>query len=141
MDTVVLTEPVLVGLVTSVSTIAATSSPDSPAGSSAGSSADSGGSPAATAEVAPARPRALDRLGQAQVEVTITTGTVDSALVVPVDALLAQASGGYAVELTGGAQGRHLVAVSLGLFDDAAGLVQVTGPGLAAGQHVVVPAA
>jgi hypothetical protein len=33
------------------------------------------------------------------------------------------------------------VAVSLGLFDDAAGLVQVTGTGLAAGQHVVVPAA
>ena len=33
----------------------------------------------------------------------------------------------------------HLVPVSLGLFDDADGLVQVTGPGLAAGQEVVVP--
>jgi hypothetical protein len=31
------------------------------------------------------------------------------------------------------------VPVSLGLFDDAAGLVQVTGRGLAAGQQVVVP--
>ena len=30
--------------------------------------------------------------------------------------------------------------VTLGLFDDAAGLVQVSGPGLAAGQRVVVPA-
>ena len=30
--------------------------------------------------------------------------------------------------------------VSLGLFDDADGLVQVTGSGLAAGQQVVVPA-
>jgi hypothetical protein len=30
------------------------------------------------------------------------------------------------------------VAVSLGLFDDAAGLVQVTSPRLAAGQEVVV---
>ncbi len=29
--------------------------------------------------------------------------------------------------------------VSLGLFDDAEGLVQVTGSGLAAGQKVVVP--
>jgi hypothetical protein len=33
----------------------------------------------------------------------------------------------------------HLVAVSLGLFDDAAGRVQVNGSGLRAGQHVVVP--
>jgi hypothetical protein len=32
------------------------------------------------------------------------------------------------------------VPVRLGLFDDAAGLVQVTGPGLAAGQRIVVPA-
>jgi hypothetical protein len=31
------------------------------------------------------------------------------------------------------------VPVSLGLFDDADGLVQVTGPGLVAGQKVVVP--
>ena len=30
--------------------------------------------------------------------------------------------------------------VTPGLFDDAAGLVQVTGTGLTAGQHVVVPA-
>ena len=73
-------------------------------------------------------------------EVTITTGSVTNALVVPVDALLAQASGGYAVEVIGAARHHHLVAVTPGLFDDAAGLVQVTGPGLAAGQHVVVPA-
>jgi hypothetical protein len=45
------------------------------------------------------------------------------------------------VEVIGAGNHHHLVAVSLGLFDDAAGLVQVTGTGLAAGQHVVVPAA
>jgi hypothetical protein len=40
-----------------------------------------------------------------------------------------------------GADGTHrLVTVSLGLFDDAAGLVQVTGPGLRPGERVVVPA-
>ena len=38
------------------------------------------------------------------------------------------------------AHGIHrLVPVTLGLFDDADGLVQVTGTGLAAGQRVVVP--
>ena len=71
--------------------------------------------------------------------VAITTGSVTNALVVPVDALLARPGGGYAVEVTGPG-GHHLVAVSVGLFDDAAGLVQVSGTGLAAGQHVVVPA-
>ena len=54
-------------------------------------------------------------------------------------ALLAQSGGGYAVEVVGPGGNHHLVAVSLGLFDDADGLVQVTGSGLAAGQEVVVP--
>jgi hypothetical protein len=56
---------------------------------------------------------------------------------VPVNALLAQTGGGYAVEVTGPG-GHHLVTVTSGLFDDAAGLVQVTGD-LTPGQHVVVP--
>jgi hypothetical protein len=34
----------------------------------------------------------------------------------------------------------QLVGVGVGLFDDAAGMVQVSGSGLAAGQRVVVPA-
>ena len=52
-----------------------------------------------------------------------------NALVVPVDALLALASGGYALEVVS-AKGVHsLEPVTLGLFDDADGLVQVTGLG------------
>jgi hypothetical protein len=108
--------------------------------SSTGSSGGSGGNPTIAVQVRLSDPRAVGGLDQAPVEVTITTGRVDSALVVPVDALLARASGGYAVEVTGTAGARHLVPVSPGLFDDADGLVQVTGRGLAAGQHVVVPA-
>jgi len=79
-------------------------------------------------------------LDQAAVQVTITTATVQGALVVPVSALLALAGGGYAVEVAG-TGGRHeLVPVSTGLFDDSDGLVQVTGTGLATAQRVVVPA-
>jgi hypothetical protein len=56
-----------------------------------------------------------------------------------VTALLAQSGGGYAVEVVNAGGINHLVPVSLGLFDDADGLVQVSGSGLAAGQQVVVP--
>ena len=71
--------------------------------------------------------------------VAITTASVSDALVVPVAALLALANGGYAVELVA-ADGTHsLVGVTLGLFDDADGLVQITGSGVQAGARVVVP--
>ena len=90
-------------------------------------------------DAVPTDPAATGGLDQAPVSVSITTATVSDALVVPVDALLALAGGGYAVEEIG-AGGRHqLVAVTTGLFDDAAGVVQVSGVGLAVGQRVVVP--
>jgi peptidoglycan hydrolase-like protein with peptidoglycan-binding domain len=79
-------------------------------------------------------------LDQAPVHVQITTASVKDTLIVPVDALLALAGGGYAVE-TVDDQGVHrLVAVTPGLFDDADGLVQVMSQGLEAGERVVVPA-
>ncbi len=89
--------------------------------------------------VTPSDPAATGRWDQAPVQVGITTATVPNALVVPVTALLARSGGGYAVEVVGTGARNHLVPVSLGLFDDAEGLVQVTASGLAAGQKVVVP--
>jgi len=82
-------------------------------------------------------PKAAKDLSSAPVTVKVTTGSVANALVVPVAALMAR-SGGYAVEVTGPG-GHYLVKVTVGLFDDADGLVQVTG-NLTPGQHVVVPA-
>ena len=84
-------------------------------------------------------PGAAGHLDQAPVTVNITTSRVKNALAVPVAALVAR-PGGYAVEVVVPGGGHRLVRVTPGLFDDAAGLVQVTGPGLAAGQRVVVPA-
>lgn len=104
------------------------------------SSGNSGSSPPTiTVDVSPSDPAATGTWDQAPVQVGITTASVPSALVVPVTALLAQSGGGYSVEIVGAAGTNHLVPVSLGLFDDADGLVQVTGSGLAEGQHVVVP--
>jgi len=82
-------------------------------------------------------PKAAKNLSSAPVTVKVTTGSVANALVVPVAALMAR-PGGYAVEVTGPG-GHHLVKVEVGLFDDADGMVQVTG-NLTPGQHVVVPA-
>ena len=90
-------------------------------------------------DVALRDPSASGHLDEAPVSVSIITASVSSALVVPVDALLALAGGGYALEVVEG-RAHRLEAVTLGLFDDAEGLVQVSGQGVLAGQRVVVPA-
>jgi hypothetical protein len=89
--------------------------------------------------IRPTHPRDTGNLDQALVEVSITDQTMHNVLAVPVTALLARSGGRYAVEVVAGDGTHHLVRVRPGLFDDAAGMVQVSGPGLAAGQRVVVP--
>jgi hypothetical protein len=105
----------------------------------ADNSGNGSSSPTIEVDVAADRPAATGRLDQAPVDVSITTASVSNVLAVPVNALLALANGGYAVEAVASGV-RRLIAVSVGLFDDAEGMVQVSGSGLAAGQHVVVPA-
>jgi hypothetical protein len=106
--------------------------------------ADNGGngssSPTIEVDVTADRPAATGRLDQAPVDVSITTASVSNVLVVPVNALVALANGGYAVESVEATGVHQLVAVNVGLFDDSAGLVEVSGAGLSVGQHVVVPA-
>src|SRR5262249_18976519 len=80
------------------------------------------------------RQAAAGRLDQAPVQVSITTASVKDALVVPVNALLALAAGGYAVEVVDARGGHRLVSVILGLFGDAGALVHVRGAGLRAAQ-------
>jgi hypothetical protein len=117
------------GTVSSVGTVATTPS----------SSGDSGSSPTITVLVTPDDPTATGTLDQAPVQVSITTSSAKGALVVPVDALLALSGGGYGLEVVS-AKGVHSVEpVTLGLFDDAAGVVQVSGPGVASGQRIVIP--
>ena len=108
-------------------------------GKVASSSSGSSGTAKVPVSIAPRNPKATGTLDKAPVQVQITTASVKHALVVPVDALLALAGGGYAVEVVGPGGVHRLVPVTLGLFDDADGLVQVSGAGLAAGQRIVVP--
>ena len=134
-DPVVITLPdnsTTAGHVSFVGTVATAPSSDQNNGGSS--------SPTIEVDVTPDRPGATGRLDQAPVDVSITTATVRSVLAVPVDALVALAGGGYAVEEVGPTGTHRLVAVAVGLFDDAAGMVEVSGAALAAGQQVVVPA-
>jgi hypothetical protein len=83
----------------------------------------------------PGRARGLDR---APVQVQITTRGVESALSVPVTALVGKSGGGFAVEVVRAGERRELVAVTVGLFDTAHGRVQVAGD-LREGDRVAVP--
>jgi hypothetical protein len=83
----------------------------------------------------PTRARGLDK---APVQVNITTRGVESALNVPVTAIVGRSGGGFAVEVVRANRQRELVAVKLGLFDSSGGRVQVEG-NLQVGDRVVVP--
>jgi hypothetical protein len=121
-----------------VSAVGAVAKAPSKGGEGGGGEGEEGG-PTIEVDVTPSDPGAIGHLDEAPVTVAITTASVSDALTVPVDALLALAGGGYALEVVEG-KAHRLEAVSLGLFDDAEGLVQVSGREVAAGQRVVVPA-
>lgn len=121
------------GTVSAVGTVASVPT----GGSSTQGGSDNG--PTVPVTIQPSDPSATGGLDQAPVLVSITGQTVHNVLTVRVDALLARAGGGYSVEVVAADGTHHLITVTPGLFDDAAGLVQVSGTGLAAGQRVVVP--
>lgn len=120
------------GVVSAVGTVATAPS----------ASGSNGNNPPPTIEIdiTPTDSAATGTFDQAPVQVAITTATVSDALVVPVAALIAPAGGGYALEVIGADGAHRFEPVQLGIFDDADGLVQVTGPGVQAGQRVVASA-
>jgi hypothetical protein len=122
------------GVVASVSSVAAGGGGSS--GSSTGGQGGQGGQATVQMTVRLVRLAAADHLDQAPVTVSIVSAQARDVLAVPVSALVALAGGGYAVEVVRGSSG-YLVAVQAGLFSQT--LVQVSGPGLIAGQRVEVP--
>ena len=80
-------------------------------------------------------PAAAAAFEQAAVDVEVVSEQVLNALLVPVEAVLALAEGGYAVEVVE-ANSSRLVAVELGKF--AAGLVEITGD-IREGDLVAIP--
>ncbi|HEY6738054.1 MAG TPA: peptidoglycan-binding protein [Actinopolymorphaceae bacterium] len=96
-------------------------------------------SPTVDVTILPTDQEATGTFDQAPVDVKVVTDRIDDALVVPIEALLALAGNRYAVEVVTKSGRTRRVEVSLGLFDEDAGVVQVTGTTLRAGQRVVVP--
>jgi hypothetical protein len=131
------TTPGRIAYVSSVATSPSTSSSGRSGGGGSGGGEEES-APTIEVDVTPTDPAATGHIDQAPVNVSITTESVEGAFAVPIDALLALAGGGYALEVAEG-RAHRLEAVSLGLFDDADGLVQVSGQGVSAGQRVVVP--
>jgi hypothetical protein len=119
---------VVAGTVASVGTVATTPEADNP---------DEAGDPTIEVVVSlddPAQGAAYD---EAPVTVRVVSSAAEGVLAVPVDALLALAEGGYAVERVAADGTTELVGVELGAFAD--GWVEVTGE-LAEGERVAVPA-
>jgi hypothetical protein len=126
------------GVVASISHVASSTGGSPSDGSSTGpSGGGSANEPTVDMIVRLAHPGAAGNLDRAPVEVNIVSAQASSVLAVPVNALVALAGGGYAVEVVQGSA-RHLVAVQTGLFTNT--LVQVTGAGLSPGTTVEVPA-
>lgn len=135
------------GVTTAVSRVAsAPSGAGQPAGPSVAGSPGGGGSggggpgeSAATVQLSVRikHPRLAGHLDQAPVTVNIVSQRARNVLAVPVNALVALAGGGYAVEVPQG-RGQRLVGVHTGLYGST--LVQVSGTGLAPGTRVEVPA-
>ena len=139
----VTTTPGTVTAVASVATAEQSGGQDSGAqqGQSGGASRGGASQESVALTVRLTRPQAAADLDQAPVSVGIVSARASGVLAVPVSALVALEGGGYAVDVVHGAGGtaaRQLVAVRTGLF--SATLVQVSGPGIAAGQRVEVPA-
>ncbi len=98
-----------------------------------------GGDATITVTVSLDDPAAAGSLDAAPVTVRVVTSAATGVLAVPVDALLALAEGGYAVERVLANGSTTLVGVELGAFAD--GWVEITAAGdLAEGDQVEVPA-
>jgi hypothetical protein len=97
-----------------------------------------GGANGATEQlvVQPDQPAATGSASGVPVQVSLSIQSVHGVLAVPVTALLALRAGHFGVEIVTPSGAHRVVPVTAGIF--AGGRVQVSGPGISAGEKVVV---
>jgi hypothetical protein len=96
--------------------------------------------PTVTLTILPTDPAATGTVDQAPVIVAITVAGVHNALAVPAAALVTTGSGHPAIDVVDAAGPTGALPVTLGISDGANGLVQISGPGIKAGETVSLPA-
>jgi hypothetical protein len=96
--------------------------------------------PTVAVTITPSDPAATGTVDQAPVIVAVTIAGVRNALAVPAVALVTTSGGHPAINVLDAAGTTHALPVTLGIFDDANGLVQITGAGISAGENITLPA-
>jgi hypothetical protein len=96
--------------------------------------------PTVTLTIIPTDPAATGTVDQAPVTVAITIAGVHNALAVPAAALVTTSSGHPAIDVVDAAGTARALPVTLGISEDANGLVQISGPGINAGDTITLPA-
>jgi membrane fusion protein, multidrug efflux system len=86
--------------------------------------------------VRPGQPTATGTATSEPVQVSLSIQSVRDVLAVPVTALVVLRAGRYGVEVVTGSGAHRVIGVTTGIF--AGGRVQVSGPGISAGERVVV---
>ena len=103
-------------------------------------SAPSAPPPTVAATITPTDPAALGTVDQAPVSVAVSIADVHQPLAVPAAALVTTSAGQPAIDVLNPAGAPHTLPVTLGVFDDASDLVQITAPGITAGETIALPA-
>jgi hypothetical protein len=120
------------GTVTSIGTYAVQPSSSGPSGSTTHP-------PTVAVTIAPTDPAATGTVDQVPVIVAVSIAGVHNALAVPAAALVT--SGGHpAINVLDAARTTRSLPVTLGIFDDANGLVQIIGPSISAGETITLSA-
>jgi hypothetical protein len=96
--------------------------------------------PSVAVAITPTDPVATGTVDQAPVIVAVTIAGVHNALAVPAAALVTTSSGHPAINLLDAAGTTRSLPVTLGLFDDANGLIQISGSAISAGETITLPA-
>lgn len=127
------------GTVTNVGAVTQQQSGSGGQSGQGGQNGQQGSGPATAAVVITMTGEISGVIEDAQVTVGFTIEAHRGVLAVPIPALRALTESTYEVLVSDGGQTRH-VTVKVGIFDQVAGVVEVSGNGLAAGQRVAIPA-
>jgi hypothetical protein len=95
--------------------------------------------PTVAVTITPTDPAATGTVDQAPVIVAVTIAAIHNALAIPAAGLVATGGGHPAINVLDAAGTAHAVPVTVGIFDDRNGLVQITGPAINAGERITLP--